>query len=82
MIVAACQADEFHVTALAKSRVGTSATTSEEEAAARKEQERIAAEAAQILEKQSLGGRLVVLGPDGKLLGAVTFHDLLAAGVV
>jgi arabinose-5-phosphate isomerase len=44
--------------------------------------DRLAAEAAQILEKQSLGGRLVVLGPDGKLLGAVTFHDLLAAGVV
>jgi arabinose-5-phosphate isomerase len=44
--------------------------------------ERLAAEAAQILEKQSLGGRLVVLAPDGALLGALTFHDLLAAGVV
>jgi arabinose-5-phosphate isomerase len=44
--------------------------------------DRLAAEAAQILEKQSLGGRLVVLSPDGKLVGAVTFHDLLAAGVV
>lgn len=44
--------------------------------------DRLAAEAAQILEKQSLGGRLVVLTPDGRLLGAVTFHDLLAAGVV
>jgi arabinose-5-phosphate isomerase len=44
--------------------------------------DRLAAEAAQILEKQSLGGRLVVLAPDGTLLGAVTFHDLLAAGVV
>jgi arabinose-5-phosphate isomerase len=44
--------------------------------------ERLAAEAAQILEKQSLGGRLVVLDPDGRLLGALTFHDLLAAGVV
>jgi arabinose-5-phosphate isomerase len=44
--------------------------------------DRLAAEAAQILEKQSLGGRLVVLAPDGRLLGAVTFHDLLAAGVV
>jgi arabinose-5-phosphate isomerase len=44
--------------------------------------DRLAAEAAQILEKQSLGGRLVVLAADGKLLGAVTFHDLLAAGVV
>jgi len=44
--------------------------------------DRLAAEAAQILEKQSLGGRLVVLASDGRLLGAVTFHDLLAAGVV
>ena len=44
--------------------------------------ERLAAEAAQILEKQSLGGRLVVLATDGKLIGALTFHDLLAAGVV
>ncbi len=44
--------------------------------------ERLAAEAAQILEKQSLGGRLVVLGPDGRLAGVLTFHDLLAAGVV
>ena len=44
--------------------------------------ERLAAEAAQILEKQSLGGRLVVLSPDGRLVGALTFHDLLAAGVV
>ena len=44
--------------------------------------ERLAAEAAQILEKQSLGGRLVVLAPDGRLVGALTFHDLLAAGVV
>jgi arabinose-5-phosphate isomerase len=44
--------------------------------------ERLAAEAAQILEKQSLGGRIVVLSPEGKLVGAITFHDLLAAGVV
>jgi arabinose-5-phosphate isomerase len=44
--------------------------------------DRLAAEAAQILEKQSLGGRLVVLSPEGRLVGAVTFHDLLAAGVV
>ena len=44
--------------------------------------ERLAAEAAQILEQRSLGGRLVVLSPDGKLVGALTFHDLLAAGVV
>jgi arabinose-5-phosphate isomerase len=44
--------------------------------------DKLAAEAAQVLEKQSLGGRLVVLSPDGKLVGALTFHDLLAAGVV
>jgi arabinose-5-phosphate isomerase len=44
--------------------------------------EKLAAEAAQILEQKSLGGRLVVLSPDGKLVGALTFHDLLAAGVV
>jgi arabinose-5-phosphate isomerase len=44
--------------------------------------DKLAAEAAQVLEKQSLGGRLVVLSPEGKLIGALTFHDLLAAGVV
>ena len=44
--------------------------------------EKLAAEAAQVLEKKSLGGRLVVLAPDGRLVGALTFHDLLAAGVV
>jgi arabinose-5-phosphate isomerase len=42
--------------------------------------EKLAAEAAKILER-GLGGRLVVLS-DGRLVGAVTFHDLLAAGVV
>jgi arabinose-5-phosphate isomerase len=44
--------------------------------------DRLAAEAAQILEEKSIGGRIVVLSPDGKLVGAVTFHDLLAAKVV
>ncbi len=44
--------------------------------------ERLAAEAAQILEPESLGGRLVVLAPDRHPGGALTFHDLLAAGVV
>ena len=44
--------------------------------------ERLAAEAALILEEHKLGGRLVVLDPAGKLVGALTFHDLLAAGVV
>jgi arabinose-5-phosphate isomerase len=43
--------------------------------------DRLAAEAAQILE-QGLGGRLVVTTADGKLAGVVTFHDLLAAKVV
>jgi len=43
---------------------------------------RLAAEAAQVLEKKALGGRLVVVSPEGKLVGALTFHDLLAAGVV
>jgi arabinose-5-phosphate isomerase len=44
--------------------------------------ERLAAEAAEILERKSLGGRVVVLSPDGELSGVVTFHDLLAAKVV
>jgi arabinose-5-phosphate isomerase len=44
--------------------------------------EKLAAEAAQVLEQKSLGGRLVVLSPDGRYVGALTFHDLLAAGVV
>ena len=44
--------------------------------------EKLAAEAAQVLEQKSLGGRLVVLSPEGRLVGALTFHDLLAAGVV
>ena len=44
--------------------------------------DRLAVEAAEILERKSLGGRVVVLSPDGKLAGIVTFHDLLAAKVV
>jgi arabinose-5-phosphate isomerase len=44
--------------------------------------DRLAAEAAQIFENRSLGGRLVVADASGRLLGALTFHDLLAAGVV
>ena len=44
--------------------------------------EKLAAEAAQIFENRSLGGRLVVADAAGRLVGALTFHDLLAAGVV
>jgi arabinose-5-phosphate isomerase len=44
--------------------------------------EKLAAEAAQMLQEHRLGGRLVVLSSDGRLIGALTFHDLLAAGVV
>jgi len=44
--------------------------------------EKLAAEAAQMLEREALGGRLVVLDGTGRLIGALTFHDLLAAGVV
>jgi len=43
---------------------------------------KLAAEAAQVLEQKSLGGRLVVLDLEGRYVGALTFHDLLAAGVV
>jgi arabinose-5-phosphate isomerase len=43
---------------------------------------KLAAEAAQVLQEHKLGGRLVVVSPDGRLVGALTFHDLLAAGVV
>ena len=43
---------------------------------------KLAAEAARILEARDLGGKLVVASPEGRLLGALTFHDLLAAGVV
>jgi hypothetical protein len=39
-------------------------------------------EAAQLLEARDLGGKLVVTSAEGKLVGALTFHDLLAAGVV
>jgi len=43
--------------------------------------DRLAAEAAQILEEKSIGGRIPVVVA-GKLVGAITFHDLLAAKVV
>lgn len=44
--------------------------------------ERLAAEAAQLMQTHRIGGRLLVTSPDGRLLGAVTFELLLAAGVV
>jgi arabinose-5-phosphate isomerase len=44
--------------------------------------ERLAAEAARMLQDRPMGGRLVVVDREGRLVGAVTFHDLLAQGVV
>ena len=44
--------------------------------------EKLAAEAAAIMQTGRIGGRIVVTTPDNKLLGVVTFNDLLAAGVV
>ena len=44
--------------------------------------EKLAAEAAQLMQTYKIGGRIVVTGPGNRLLGVVTFNDLLAAGVV
>jgi len=44
--------------------------------------EKLAAEAAAMMQTGKIGGRLVVVAPGDKLLGVVTFNDLLAAGVV
>ena len=44
--------------------------------------ERLAAEAAKVMQEFRIGGRIVVASPEGALLGVVTFNDLLAAGVV
>ena len=44
--------------------------------------EKLAAEAAAMMQTGKIGGRLVVTATDGTLLGVVTFNDLLAAGVV
>lgn len=44
--------------------------------------ERLAAEAAAMMQTGRVGGRIVVTTPEGRLLGVVTFNDLLAAGVV
>ena len=44
--------------------------------------EKLAAEAAQVMQTGKIGGRILVTTPEGRLLGVVTFNDLLAAGVV
>jgi len=44
--------------------------------------EKLAAEAASMMQAGRIGGRIVVTAPDNTLLGVVTFNDLLAAGVV
>ena len=44
--------------------------------------DKLAAEAAAMMQTGKVGGRIVVTTPDGRLLGVVTFNDLLAAGVV
>jgi arabinose-5-phosphate isomerase len=44
--------------------------------------ERLAVEAAQVMQTGRIGGRIIVTTPAGKLLGVVTFNDLLAEGVV
>ena len=44
--------------------------------------EKLAAEAARMLQDRPMGGRLVVADREGRLVGAITFHDLLAEGVV
>jgi len=44
--------------------------------------DRLAAEAAQMMQSGRIGGRIVVTTADNTLQGVVTFNDLLAAGVV
>ncbi len=44
--------------------------------------EKLAAEAAQVMQSYRIGGRIVVTDSDNRLVGVVTFNDLLAAGVV
>ncbi|HEX4781345.1 MAG TPA: KpsF/GutQ family sugar-phosphate isomerase [Usitatibacter sp.] len=44
--------------------------------------EKLAAEAAAMMQSGRIGGRIVVTAPDNRLLGVITFNDLLAAGVV
>jgi arabinose-5-phosphate isomerase len=44
--------------------------------------EKLAAEAAQVMQSHRIGGRIVVTSRDNRLVGVVTFNDLLAEGVV
>ncbi len=46
------------------------------------EADRLAAEAALLMQTHQISGRLLVVTPEGKLVGALTFNDLLKAGVV
>jgi arabinose-5-phosphate isomerase len=44
--------------------------------------DRLATEAALLMQTYHISGRLLVTSPNGKLIGALTFDDLLKAGVV
>jgi arabinose-5-phosphate isomerase len=44
--------------------------------------DKLAAEAAAVMQTGKIGGRILVTSADGRLVGVVTFNDLLAAGVV
>lgn len=44
--------------------------------------DRLASEAAQVMQAHHVSGRLLVVGGDGKLVGAVHVDDLLRAGVI
>lgn len=44
--------------------------------------DKLATEAVHLMQTQHVSGRLLVTAPDGTLVGALTFNDLLKAGVV
>jgi len=44
--------------------------------------DRLAVEAAQVMQSHRVSGRLLVVDAGGDLVGAITFNDLLAAGVI
>jgi arabinose-5-phosphate isomerase len=44
--------------------------------------DRLAVEAAQVMQTHKVSGRLLVVDAKGDLVGAITFNDLLAAGVI